>query len=99
MKRMLVMVGLLLAIGVGAAAAQTRVSVSLGFGIGRPYAAGYVIVGRPDRLYRSLWGYRRPALVIVEPAPIFVRRPWRSRLYYYRPYHRFGACWDHRCRF
>ena len=91
MKRMLVMVGLLLVIGVGAAAAQTRVSVSLGFGIGRPYAAGYVIVGRPYRPYRSLWGYRRPALVIVEPA-------WRSR-FYHRPYHRFGACWDHRCRF
>ena len=98
MKRMLVMVGLLLVIGVGAAAAQTRVSVSLGFGIGRPYAAGYVIVGRPYRPYRSLWGYRRPALVIVEPALIFVRRPWRSR-FYHRPYHRFGACWDHRCRF
>jgi len=96
MKRMVMTLGLLLVLGVGAAAAQTRVSVSLGFGIGRPYAVGYVIVGRPSR---SLGGYRRPALVIVEPAPIFVRHAWRSRFHYHRPYHRFGACWDHRCRF
>jgi len=95
MKRMLMALGLLVLLGAGTAAAQTRVRVSVGFGVGRPYAAGYVIVGRP---YRPYFRYRRPALVIVEPAPLFLRRPWRYR-YYHRPYHRVGACWDHRCRF
>ena len=92
MKRTVVMLALLALLGAGAAAAQTRVSVSVGFGVRRPYLAGYVFVGRP---YRPYFGYRQPAYVIVEPAPrVFVRR----RLYY-RPYHRYNACWDHRCRF
>jgi len=93
MKRTVVMLALLALLGAGAAAAQTRVSVSVGFGVRRPYAAGYVFVGRP---YRPYFGYRRPGYVIVEPAPrVFVRR---HRLHY-RPYHRYNACWDHRCRF
>ena len=88
MKRILIALGLLVLLCAGTAAAQ-------GFGARRPYAAGCVIVGRP---YRPYFRYRRPALVIVEPAPLFLRRPWRYH-YYHRPYHRVGACWDHRCRY
>ncbi len=95
MKRILMGLSLLVLLSAGRVAAQTRVSVSLGFGVRSPYAAGYVIVGRP---YRPYFRYRRPAYVIVEPAPLFVRRSWRYR-HYHRPYHRVGACWDHRCRF
>jgi len=101
MKRTVVMLALLALLCAGAAVAQTRVSVSVGFGVRQPYAAGYVVVGRP---YRPYFGYRRPAYVIV--APLYARRPFlaervvvrRHRLHY-RPYHRYNACWDHRCRF
>jgi hypothetical protein len=102
MKRTLMTLALLALLGASAAAAQTRVSVSMGFGVRSPYA-GYVFVGRP---YRPYFGYRRPAYVIVEPAPLYARRPFlaervfvRRHRFHYRPYHRYNACWDHRCRF
>jgi len=103
MKRTLMTLALLALLGAGAAAAQTRVSVSVGFGVRHPYAAGYVFVGRP---YRPYFGYRRPAYLIVEPAPLYARRPFlaervfvRRHRFHSRPYHRYNACWDHRCRF
>ena len=101
MKRTLVTFALLALLGASAAAAQTRVSVSVGFGVRRPYASGYLFVGRP---YRRSFGYRRPAYVVV--APLYARRPFlaervfvRRHHLHYRPYHRYNACWDHRCRF
>ncbi len=92
MKRMLILVGLLLAVATSAGLAQTRVGVSLRFG--DPYFAGQVVVGRPyyQRYAYPYFYYYRPApIIVVEPryypAPrVILARPHR---YHGRRYRRW----------
>ena len=66
MKRMLAVLGLLVALGGGAASAQARVSVSLNFGA--PFAAYHP--------YHRTYGYHR--YQVYDPRPtIVVVRPYR----------------------
>src|SRR3989442_13488020 len=65
MKRVLLAVGMALALGAAPMAAQTRVSVAVGFGVPRPYVTGVVILGRPPVYYphRRAFYYRPPLFV------------------------------------
>ena len=68
MKRILGVVGLLVALATGVAQAQTRIGVSLSFG--DPYFGGHVVVGRPH--YHR---YSRPYYYRYQPAPVIVVSP------------------------
>ncbi|OLC06551.1 MAG: hypothetical protein DMD41_10985 [Gemmatimonadetes bacterium] len=106
MKKIAVLFAMLLAVGAAAAAAQARWRVSVGFGAPRPYVSGFVFVRRAAPLVVHRPRYRRPALVVVEPAPLFVYprlyvfergyvKRFRGR---FRPYRPVRACWTHhRC--
>jgi hypothetical protein len=104
MKRIALILGLLLVGATTVPAAQTRFSVAVGFGAPSPYVSGFVVVGRPAPYlyyrppysYRPL--YRRPALVVVERAPVFLGRRYHYRGYH--PYRPVYACRPHfRCGF
>src|SRR6266545_4242682 len=89
MKRIVLAVGLTLALAVAPVRAQTRVSVAVGFGVPRPYVSGLVVVGRPFVYYPA------PALVVVRARrPHFHRRSLVvvRRVYVVRPYRRSAAC-------
>jgi len=91
MKRIVLAVGLTLALAVAPVRAQTRVSVAVGFGVPRPYVSSLVVVGRPFVYYPA------PALVVV-PArrPHFHRRSLVvvRRVYVVRPHHRHHYGYD-----
>src|SRR3989442_10334227 len=74
MKRVLLAVGMALALGAAPMAAQTRVSVAVGFGVPRPYVTGVVILGRPPVYYphRRAFYYRPPLFVARR---VYVGRP------------------------
>jgi len=84
MKRVLLAVGIALALGVTPIAAQTRVHVAVGFGIPQPYLTGVVIVdGRKSTTHTA----RFPL-----PTSLFVvRRVYvdRYRHHRHRYYHRY----------
>ena len=91
MKRMLILVGLLLALGTGIGQAQTRVGVSLSFG--DPYFHGQVVVGQP--YYHR---YSRPYYYRYRPAPVIIVEPryYRPRVVVVRPHRRHHARRYHR---
>ena len=76
MKRLIMAVGLALALATRPASAQTRVSVAIGFPAPRAFVSGVVVVGRPYGFYRA-----RPRF--YRPAPLFV-----ERIYVVRRHHR-----------
>ena len=85
MKRMLLAVGIALALGVTPIAAQTRVHVAVGFGIPQPYVTGVVIVGRPQVYYphRPAFYYRyRPSLFVARRFYVDRYRHHRHRYYH-----------------
>lgn len=89
MKRLLIIVGLLVALATGVAQAQTRVGISLSFG--GPHVAGQIVVGRPyyHPFYYSYHGYHRfyhsPRVIVVSEPRVVVVRPHR---HYSRSYRR-----------
>jgi hypothetical protein len=82
MKRVIMAVGLALALATRPARAQTRVSVAIGFPAPRAFVSGVVVVGRPYGFYR-----RRPRF--YRPAPLFV-----ERVYVVRRHHRHHCRYD-----
>jgi hypothetical protein len=84
MKRVLLAVGMALALGATPIAAQTRVSVAVGFGIPRPYVTGVVIVGRPHAYspHRRAF-YYRPTLFVARRVYV-VRHRHHQHRYHYR---------------
>ncbi len=86
MKRVLLAVGMALALGALPMTAQTRVSVAVGFGVPRPYVTGVVIVGRPHVYYppRRAYSYRPPLFV--------ARRVYLAR--HRRHHHRYHYDYD-----
>ena len=89
MKRVLLAVGIALALGVTPIAAQTRVHVAVGFGVPQPYVTGVVIVGRPQiyYLHRRAF-YYRPSLFVARRFYVDRYRHHRHR-YYHRYDHRY----------
>jgi hypothetical protein len=85
MKRMLLAVGMALALGAAPIAAQTRVSVAVGFGVPWPYVTGVVIVGRPH-VYDS---HRRA--FYYRPRVFGARRVYAAR---HRHQHRYHHHYD-----
>lgn len=82
MKRMIIAIGLALALGTRPASAQTRVSVAIGFPAPRAYVSGVVVIGRPYGFYRA-----RPRFYRREP--LFV-----DRVYVVRRHHRHHCRYD-----
>jgi hypothetical protein len=83
MKRMIALLGLIVALGASSAAAQSRIGISVTFG--DPYIAGHVVIGRPHyhryahaRFHRY---HPRPIVIVAprvyRPAPVVVVRPHR----------------------
>jgi len=81
MKRVLLAVGMALALGATPIAAQTRVSVAVGFGVPRPYVAGVLIVGRRPVYYPRRAFYHRPPLFVARRVYVVRHR------HHYRRYH------------
>jgi len=85
MKRLIVAVGLALALAASPAAAQTRVNVVVGFGVPRPFVTGVVVVGRTRPYYsRNVYVYR---------PPLFVRRVYVARHHHRHAYRRSRHEW------
>jgi hypothetical protein len=82
MKRVIMAVGLALALATRPAGAQTRVSVAIGFPAPRAFVSGVVVVGRP-------YGFYRPRPRFYRPAPLFV-----ERVYVVRRHHRHHCRYD-----
>jgi hypothetical protein len=83
MKRVIMAVGLALALATRPASAQTRFSVAIGFPAPRAFVSGVVVVGRP-------YGFYRPRPRFYRPAPLFV-----ERVYVVRRHHRHHCRYDH----
>src|SRR5205823_14785995 len=83
MKRVLLAVGMALALGAAPMAAQTRVSVAVGFGVPRPYVTGVVILGRPSVYYAHRRAvYYRPPLFVARRVYVVRHRHHHHRYYY-----------------
>ena len=82
MKRLIMAVGLAVALATRPAGAQTRFSVAIGFPTPRAFVSGVVVVGRPYGFYRA-----RPRF--YRPAPVFV-----ERVYVVRRHHRHHCRYD-----
>ncbi len=82
MKRVIMAVGLALALATRPTSAQTRVSVAIGFPAPRAFVSGVVVVGRP-------YGFYRPRPRFYRPAPLFV-----ERVYAVRRHHRHHCRYD-----
>src|SRR2546426_7107368 len=95
MKRVLLAVGMALALGAAPMAAQTRVSVAVDFGVPRPYVTGVVILGRPPVYYPHRRAfYYRPPLFVARRGHRGRRRHHPHPNYYHddRGYHRRHGC-------
>jgi len=82
MKRVIMAVGLALALATWPASTQTRVSVAIGFPAPRAFVSGVVVVGRP-------YGFYRPRPRFYRPAPLFM-----ERVYVVRRHHRHHCRYD-----
>src|SRR2546430_3183027 len=83
MKRVLLAVGMALALGAAPMAAQTRVSVAVGFGVPRPYVTGVVILGRPPVYYPHRRAfYYRPSLFVARRVYVVRDRHYHPPYYY-----------------